>query len=182
MMKLIAVAAALLFAVPAAAQAPAPRDLKAQAAAMADLSFLHGEWFGQGVRTPPGGAAPVDDSYVVRATPKAGGLAMTIEAMTLRQRTEGAKPTPGSFAVVSYDDRTKHYVFRSFGFGEMIVADAELVAPQIFRWTVAAGPALLRFTVDGTGGTWSERGERSADGGKTWSPTNSSVSYRTGVR
>lgn len=173
--------AALLAAAPLAAQPAQPRDLAAQAKAMADIGFLSGEWFGQGERNLPTGQT-MRDSYVVRVTPKAGGLVAIVEGMTLRQNVEAAKPTPGSFAVISYDDRAKRYLFRSFGFGEMIEAAGELVAPGVFRWTVPAGPVLLRFTVDGTQGTWRETGERSADGGKTWSPTNTQVAYRTGVR
>lgn len=180
-MRRLAVAAVLLFAAPLAAQPAAPRDLPAQAKAMGEIAFLHGEWLGQGSRNLPTGVT-MQDSYLVKVTPKAGGLVAIVEGQTLRQGVEGAKPTPGSFAVISYDDRAKRYIFRSFGFGEMIEAAGELVAPQVFRWTVPAGPVLLRFTIDGTAGTWSEKGERSADGGKTWSPTNTHVAYRTGTR
>ena len=53
----------------------------------------------------------------------------------------------------------------------------------MFRWTATAGPALLRFTIDlSQSGVWNEHGERSGDGGKTWTTTNRLIAYRVEVK
>lgn len=170
------IAAAL--ALPAAAQTP-QRDLAAQRAAMAKLEPLTGRWLGQGERTTPSG-----ESYRFTQTmdnaPHAGGLLVTLQGRSLRQGDADAhKPGAGSFAVIGYDDRAGAYEFRSFGFGEVVPAKAELVTPSTFRWTASAGPALLRFTIDlSQPGVWKELGERSADGGTTWQFVNRLTAYR----
>jgi hypothetical protein len=167
----------------ALAQTP-QRDLVAQRAAMAKLEGLTGRWLGQGERSTPTG-----EQYRFTQTmdnnPHAGGLLITLQGKSLRQGDADAiKPNPGgSFAVLSYDERTQAYEFRSFGFGEMVPAKAELVTPTTFRWTTAAGPAMLRFTIDmATPGVWKELGERSADGGKTWQFVNRLTAYRVETR
>jgi hypothetical protein len=109
---------------------------------------------------------------------------LTLEGRSLRQGVaEDNKPGTGSFAVISFDDKSGEYLLRSFGFGEMVPAKAELVTPSTFRWTAAAGPAMLRFTIDlSKPGVWNETGERSGDGGKTWTMTNKLTAYRVEAR
>ena len=176
--QLLAVIAALALT-PAAAQVP--RDIPAQARAMSDIGFLKGRWLGRGWRTPPGGTR-YDYTQTMLVEPKAGGIALAIEGLSLRHAEGADKPGGGSFAVVTFDDRTRKYEFRSFGFGEMIPATAELVGPGVFRWTTA-GPVQFRFTVDGTKpGIWSETGERSTDGGKTWAATHALTAWRVDSR
>jgi hypothetical protein len=103
------------------------------------------------------------------AHPSSAAWLATIEGVSLRQPDETARPSRGSFAVISYDDRSRRYLFRSFGFGELIEAQGELMRPGVFRWVVAEGTAQLRFTVDATTpNTWVETGDRSTDRGATW--------------
>jgi hypothetical protein len=171
----------LLVAIPVAAQTPT-RDVEAQRTAMAALSPLRGLWLGQGERILPSGER-YRFTQTMRVEPRATGLILTIEGQSLRHGASDTKPGGGSFAVVTFDDRSKAYVLRSFGFGEMVEAKAELLAADRFRWTVAAGPAQLRFTIDlSVPGQWRELGERSLDAGKTWSPTNTLVAHRTETR
>lgn len=173
-------AVALLFAAVASAQ-PAPRDLNTQAAAMRELAFLQGRWLGQGWRNLPNGER-VQSTQSIFVEPRASGLALIVEGISLRQGAADTKPSTASLAVVSYDERTKRYRFRSFGFGEMIEAEGEFVPPAKFQWTVPAGPAMLRFVVDGSNGTWNETGLRSGDGGKSWTPIYALTAHRTGER
>jgi hypothetical protein len=181
-MRFLVMAVFLAVAVPVAAQTP-QRDLAAQAAAMRKLDALAGRWLGQGVRMNADGS-----SYAFTQTmtnePHANGLLLTLEGRSLRQGApEENKPGTGSFAVISFDDKSGEYLLRSFGFGEMVPAKAELVTPSTFRWTAAAGPAMLRFTIDlSKPGVWNETGERSGDGGKTWTPTNRLIAYRVEAR
>lgn len=153
------------------------RDLAAQLAAMRKIGFLQGDWLGQGWRILPSGER-ITSTQSVRVEPHASGLALMVEGVSLRQGPAETKPSTLSFAVVTYDEKNKRYLFRSFGFGEMIEAKAELLAPKTFQWTVPAGPALLRFVVDGTAGTWMETGYRSGDGGKTWTQLYALTAHR----
>ena len=179
---LMAVVAAVALAGTVAAQTP-QRDLAAQAAAMRSISGLKGRWLGQGVRLNLDGTS-YNFTQTMINEPHANGLLLTLEGKSLRQGSaEAFQPGSGSFAVISFDDKTGEYLLRSFGFGEMVPAKAELIAPSTFRWTAAAGPAMLRFTIDlSKPGVWNEVGERSGDGGKTWQATNKLVAYRVEER
>lgn len=178
---ILALALALIVAAHGTAvQAQTPqRDLTAQRSAITKLDALKGRWLGQGERTTPSG-----ETYRFTQTmdnaPHAGGLLITLQGRSLRQGdADTNKPGSGSFAVIGYDDRTGTYEFRSFGFGEVVPAKAELVTPTTFRWTASAGPAVLRFTIDlSQPGVWKELGERSVDGGKTWQFVNKLTAYR----
>jgi hypothetical protein len=167
---------------PAQAQTPR-RDLPAQLSAMSKLAALKGRWLGQGERYNADGSTYTFTQTMDNA-PAASGLVLTIQGKSLRHGAGDANtPGSGSFAVVSYDDIAKAYEFRSFGFGEVVPAKAELLAPDRFRWTVSAGPAMLRFTIDlSKDGVWNELGERSGDGGKSWQPTNRLIAYRVEPR
>jgi hypothetical protein len=174
-----ALVALALMATPAAAQAP--RDLAAQAQAMAAIGFMKGRWLGRGWRALPGGGR-YDYTQTMTIEGKAGGILLAIEGLSLRHGADAAKPGGGSFAVVSYDERDREYEFRSFGFGELIPATARIVRSGVFEWTTA-GPVMLRFTVDGTvPGEWRETGERSSDGGKSWTPTHALTAWRVDAR
>jgi hypothetical protein len=181
-MRLRHLAPLLLMCLPLA-QAPAqtPRDLTAQATAMKDLAFLKGRWLGRGYRLMVDGKR-ADYTQTMLVEAKAGGILLSIEGLSLRHAEDAGKPGTGSFAVVGYDDRARRYEFRSFGFGEMIPADARLVRPGVFEWTTA-GPLMFRFTVDGSvPNEWRETGERSTDGGKTWTPTHALTAWRVDAR
>lgn len=160
------------------AQTP-QRDLAAQRAAMAKLDPLKGRWLGQGERTTPTGGT-YRFTQTMDNAPHAGGLLVTLQGRSLRQGdADTNKPGSGSFAVIGYDDRAGAYEFRSFGFGEVVPAKAELLTATQFRWTASAGPAMLRFTIDlAQPGVWKELGERSIDGGKTWQSVNKLTAYR----
>ncbi len=163
------------------ANAQAPRDLGAQATAMNEIAFMKGRWLGRGYRLPPAGSR-YDYTQTMVIEAKSGGILLSIEGLSLRHAENADKPGTGSFAVVSYDERTRQYAFRSFGFGEMIPATFEVVRPNVVRWTTA-GPFMLRFTIDGSKpGIWNEAGERSSDGSKSWTPTHALTAWRVDTR
>jgi hypothetical protein len=178
----VVLAATLWGAAPTVAQTP-QRDLAAQATAMRKLDGLAGRWLGQGVRLNADGSS-YNFTQTMINEPHANGLLLTLEGRSLRQGAAADfQPGTGSFAVISFDDKTGDYLLRSFGFGEMVAARAELIAASTFRWTAAAGPAMLRFTIDlSKPGVWNETGERSGDGGKSWQPTNRLLAYRIEAR
>lgn len=173
---------AAMIAAPLQAQTP-QRDLEAQRAAMSKLDALKGRWLGLAERMTPEGKS-YNFTQTMNNEPRASGLILTIEGKSIHHgEIDKQSPRSGSFAVVTYDDKAAAYEFRSFGFGEMVPAKAELVTPTSFRWTVAAGPAMLRFTIDlSTPDVWNELGERSADGGKSWQMTNRLIAHRVEAR
>jgi hypothetical protein len=181
-MRKMVLAVLLAVAAPVVAQTP-QRDLAAQAAGMRKLDALAGRWLGQGVRMNADGSS-YNFTQTMTNEPHANGLLLTLEGRSLKQGpAEENRPGTGSFAVISFDDKTGEYLLRSFGFGEMVAAKAELVTPTTFRWTAAAGPAMLRFTIDlSKPGVWGETGERSGDGGKTWTMTNKLTAHRVEAR
>ncbi len=175
-------AAAPPAAQPAPALQTAPvRDLAAQIAAMDALGPLRGRWLGRGSRTPPEGGR-IDYAQTMLVEPKAGGVLLAIEGLSLREGAAAQRPGTGSFALVGYDERSRRYLFRSFGFGEMVEADARLLRPGVFEW-VTRGPVMLRSTVDASEpGVWKETGERSTDGGRSWAPTHALTAWRVETR
>ena len=174
-----------LVAGPAPAQFPGV-DVDEQRRQMAALSVMHGQWLGQGERYLPDGSS-YRFTQTLEIRPESGGLITTIAGQSLRhlQALEdrlGMRPGNGSFAVLTYDEERRDYLFRSFGFGLLVEARADFVSDRVFRWTVP-GPVMLRFTIDLTrDGVWDELGERSRDGGKTWQPTNRLTAYRVEAR
>ncbi|MEA5505043.1 hypothetical protein VB735_18410 [Halotia wernerae UHCC 0503] len=154
----------------AAAQGPA-RDLEAQQRAMAAIAGLKGNWIGEGWRIMPDGKR-ITFIQTVAVTPKTGGLAFTIEGRSLERENPAAKPGGGSLGVISFDDRAGGYRLRSFSRGELTDAPAELVRPGVFRWRAETPQSVLQFTVDvAKDGVWVETGDRSTDGGQSWTKT-----------
>jgi hypothetical protein len=152
------------------AQAPA-RDLDTQRKAMEAIAGLKGHWIGEGWRILPDGKR-ITFIQTVAVTPKTGGLTFTIEGRSLERENPAATPGGGSLGVISFDEKAGGYRLRSFSRGELTDAPAELVAPAIFRWRAETPASVLRFTVDvTTDGVWKETGDRSTDGGKTWTAT-----------
>jgi hypothetical protein len=135
---------------------------------MATITPLIGLWKGPGWRNLPTGR--VDFAQTVIVEPRVGGLAMSIQGQSVR--ADGTPPGPGSFAVVHWDETAQRYAFRSFVGGAMTDADAVWLDPDTFQWIARVPGALLRFTVQVKGDQWLEKGERSTDGGASWSPTN----------
>jgi hypothetical protein len=150
------------------APALAEGDPAAQKAAMDAISGLVGTWTGTGWRIPPGGQR-YEYLATYKVESKAGGLVYTMESAGSR-RIMPNPPTPGggSFGVITYDADAKRYNFRSFSRGDHLLTYGELLRPGVFRWSAAFEGAQLLFPVDVTGGAWMEVGERSTDGGKTW--------------
>jgi hypothetical protein len=137
---------------------------------MKKLSFLVGEWKGEGwTEYAPGQrrTSPI----IERVEPKLGGMIMVVEGL-------GKKNVPGkeeevvvhnALAVISYDAGTKLYTVRSYlADGRSTVAEARFVE-EGFRWSFQAPQGIsIRYTVKLTDkGEWFERGEMSQDG-KTW--------------
>ena len=141
-------------------------DTAVRKAQLAKISGLVGSWAGPGWRVLPSGERIEYDQRVL-VTSKMGGHAFTIEGASVR-RPQTGPPGSGSLAVITWEPSENRYAFRSFTGGRLIDADGVLTNPDTFVWIVKGPPLALRFTVKFNGDVWSEVGEVSRDGEKTW--------------
>jgi hypothetical protein len=160
-------------------QASQPANMAADTASrkveLAKISGLIGTWTGPGWRILPTGERIEYDQTVV-VTSKMGGQAMMIEGNSVRRPPNGP-PGAGSLAIVTWEPEQNRYAFRSFTGGRFTQADGALLSPDTFQWTVKGPPLGMRFTVKFGENQWSELGEVSRDGQKTWT-----VSYQLEMR
>jgi hypothetical protein len=145
---------------------PSPANVEA----MKKLSFLVGEWKGEGwTEFVPGQrrSSPI----IENVQPRLSGTIMIVEGL-------GKKKDPGqqeevvthsAFGIISYDDRAKLYRLRSYLVdGRTVDAEASFT-DEGFQWRFQVpGNMSIRYTVKlNDKGEWFERGEMSQDG-KTW--------------
>lgn len=159
-----AVAAATLAVVglssPAAAQLPAsPTGSEAQRAAVGALDFLDGEWRGEAVITMPGGR------MVLTQTERVGGLlGGSVKVIEGRGYAADGATQFNAFAIVSWDERTGRYGFRSYANGYSGDYPFERTEDG-FRWETPAGPnAKIQYVATIRDGVWHEVGDYVAEG------------------
>jgi hypothetical protein len=148
-------------AAPALAQSPpdpAARIAKQQAA-MKALSWMDGVWRGPAVTTRPGGQK-LTFTQTERSGPLLGGAVHVVEG-----RGYNADGSTGfnALGIISYDPDKDAYSMRSYAMGQ--AGDFPLtVTPNGAIWTIAAGPATIRYTITAKDGVWHEVGERVVEG------------------
>jgi hypothetical protein len=148
-------------AAPALAQSPpdpAARIAKQQAA-MKALSWMDGVWRGPAVTTRPGGQK-ITVTQTERSGPLLGGAVHVVEG-----RGYNADGSTGfnALGIISYDPDKDAYSMRSYAMGQ--AGDFPLtVTPNGAIWTIAAGPATIRYTITAKDGVWHEVGERVVEG------------------
>ncbi len=155
----IALSLGLTTAGTAAAQAPAP-PAPAVKAAMEKVSWLVGEWEGEGWRAGPDGAVK---PFKVRetVTPKLGGLILLIEGRGSSEGEDGAT-IEGHHAVgvFSYDAYARQYHFDAFVKEGYQTRATPEIGENAFTWNHPAGPGVeMRYTAQLTeNGAWLETG------------------------
>jgi hypothetical protein len=141
--------------------------VSANVAAIGRLSFLHGNWTGEGWVI---GRDRVRRTFrqTERVEPRLNGQILTIEGTGTE--TGASQPSFRAFGVIHWDAANNRYVLRSWLDGRSYEAAGELTSESQFRWSVAPGPnTQLRYTIDGrTAGRWHEIGEISLDGGASF--------------
>jgi hypothetical protein len=148
------------------AQTPASTQLEE----MKKLSFLVGEWKGEGwVEFIPGQRRTSPISETIQS--KLGGLVLLLEGLgkTKVPGREEEVVVHNALAVLWYDEKAKLYRMRSFlADGHSVDAEARFTE-EGFRWGFQAPQgSSIRYTLKLTEkGEWFEIGELSPDG-KTW--------------
>jgi hypothetical protein len=138
--------------------------------AMKKLSFLVGEWTGEGwTEFVPGQrrTSPITENVQLRL----GGTIMIVEGLGKKkaQGEQAEAVTHHAFGIISYDDKAKLYRLRSYlADGRSTDAEASFT-DEGFQWRFQVpGNTSIRYTVKlNDKGEWFERGEMSRDG-KTW--------------
>lgn len=153
--SMAAVAACLLFAVPATASAQAmqPAGTPEQRQAMQTLSWMDGEWVGEAtVSMGPGRTST--HSHTERIGPMLGGSIKVIEG---RSTDADGSVAFNAFAVVSWDDATDAYVMRSYANGQAADFPLEATADG-FRWSTPSRGGEMRYVTVFSDGEWVETG------------------------
>lgn len=141
-------------------------QIAAQAAAMRKLSFFVGTWRGAGWMATPKGKSEFTMLEVVR--PKLSGQILLVEGKGVSAR-DPKVITHRALALAGYDPAKKQYTWHAYSQG---AAQTTMhVGARSWRWELPMGPGMtMRYRASFTNRTWSEVGEMSRDGGKTWTP------------
>lgn len=139
----------------AASALPAAASPATRAEAMARLAFMRGVWAG-----PATGVNPDGSRYSVHQTERMGPF-LGGDVVMVEGRGYAADGSLGfnALGIVSWDERTRSYAFRSYAQG-MAGTFAFEPTPDGYVWSIPAGPATLRYTAVVKDGRWHEVGER----------------------
>jgi hypothetical protein len=138
-----------------AAQPYSEPDMNAQIAAMAKLSFLLGDWQGNGYIDTARGR--VEFHQTEKISMRQQGALLSIEGRgSAPSAPADAKPQFEADALLSFDDAGREYRFYAFAQGRSGTFKAELAGPTTLRWY----PGPVRYTISIESGQWHEIGER----------------------
>lgn len=170
--RLAVLGLALTLAGPVAARQPGPPSAAAMAARKADhtqrmaaLAFLHGAWRGEGWMVL-GPNRRETFAQTERIGPFLDGDVLLIEGQG-RGGDAAARTVHHAFAVISPADG-EGYEFRSYANQRAGTFAARLVRPGALEWRIPVPGSEIRYRIEVEGDAWREVGERSGDGGKTW--------------
>ena len=146
-----------------------PQPASAQVEEMKKLSFLVGEWKGEGwTEFVPGQRRTA--TATEKGQVKLGGTVLMLEGMgtTKRPGSQEEIVVHNALGILSYDSNAKLYRLRSYlANGRWIDADAKFT-DKGFQWGFQVQGMSMRYTVKlNEKGEWFEFGEMSQDG-KTW--------------
>lgn len=175
-LKWVVMAAALVSASLAEAQTPPPSPMEARRAAVAaqieamkKLDPFLGEWLGEGKIEAPGGAMQTI-VQMVRVESQLAGQLVTMVDRVQRRAEPMVNPSGAGFATLSFDDKAKRFLFRSYFMDGFTDLDAQVPEAGLLRGVTKEGAVTRRITVDTRErGVWKELSELSRDEGQSWS-------------
>ena len=129
-------------------------DLEAQRAAMRKLSFLIGQWDGEG-RLLRGGSV-VDLKQSEEAQYKLDGLVLMIEGVG--RKKAGGESALQALGIISYDDARGTYHMRAFNDGRFLETEVKLASDgQGMSWGFSLGEIRTKSELRiGESGEWKE--------------------------
>jgi hypothetical protein len=173
--------AALIVSWPAPASAQTATDAGAAVtAAMEPLSWLVGEWEGEGWSESAGGRSIA--LVTERVESRLDGRVLFVEGIGHVKEATGS---PGevvhhAVGVLSYDPARAGYLFLAFRDGRVVEARTSL-EDGVFVWGFDVPGGQVRYRIRQDAGDWLESGDFSRDGGATWRPFFEMRLHRTGA-
>ena len=127
---------------------------------MSKLDMMKGVWSGEAK-----GYGYDGKPYTITQTERVGAM-LGGDVLVIEGRGYGADGAMkfNAFGVISFNKQSQGYEFRAYNGGFSVTAPLTVTATGAV-WEMPAGPkAIMRFTMDFTGGTWHETGLYIADG------------------
>lgn len=151
-------------------------QIKAQAAALKKLDFFVGQWRGTGWMMTPKGKSTFEQYEVIR--PKLSGQILLVEGKGNLAKKPNAI-VHRALAIVGYDTAKKQYTWAAYAQGT--ITTTLQVTRNGWSWQIPLGQGMtMRYRATFTKTTWTETGEMTRDGGKTWIPTMGFTLKRVG--
>ena len=153
------VLAALATAAPAQGPPDTAQRLAAQREAMQTFAFMDGVWRGPATTVLASG-----EKHSIVQTERIGPfLGGTVKVIEGRGYEPDGRTSFNALGIIAYDVATKRYSMRSYALGHAGDFPVERTADG-FAWTIAAGPATIRYEATVKDGRWVEVGDRLVPG------------------
>jgi hypothetical protein len=155
----------LLFGVSFAFGQQSDLGADAQRLEMKKLDSMAGVWEGTGWILQGKEKGTFSGTETVQR--KLDGLALLVEG---KFKSPEGKTIHETLAVISYDNKQNIYRFRTYLANGSTNGDQsiKILSPDIFEWGFDTPSGKIKYTIKTADGIWSEGGEFSGDGGKTW--------------
>lgn len=141
-----------------------------QIEAIKQVSHWVGEWSGSGWSMTPDRKRQDFDIFE-RVSLRLGGSVLLVEGKGEMESDDGARETTHeSLAILSFDENTSRYNWRTYDLRGNVLDPDFLVDPNSFRWNFRdeESGVHLRFVITVKDNKWHETGEVSPDNGENW--------------
>jgi hypothetical protein len=174
MLRTLLAAAVISLASIDASAAVQPREnraaVQAQEDAMKKLDFLVGRWEGEATITAPGGQKSVLRQHE-DVQFKIGRKVLLVEGTgRIKEGPAAGRVVYEALGTVSYDPVARSFRMRAYGSEGLSVDPTFVVGEKAIQWSFSPVPGIdIRYDVKiDDRGHWVETGDRSTDGGQTW--------------
>lgn len=143
------------------AQTPSPD----QNSDMSKLSFMVGEWEGEGWSMTRNGRETSRIHEKVECKLDCNILAVSGQGIKINPETMQSSIVHDAFGVITYDPGADRHMIRAYKQDNVVETEILFLEEKLFQWQIPAPGGNVRFTVDFRDeDTWKETGEFSRDG------------------
>lgn len=158
-------ATAMLATTPAAAQYRGP-DPKVSLERLAPLAKLVGSWEGKGWALQRNGREEFGSTETV--TSELDGTVLMVRGV--HRDAKDGHVVHNALGLIAYDQAAQRPSFRTYLASGATGDYAMTITDKGFDWAIDTPVVKMRYTASITADRWIETGERSLDGGKSWTP------------
>ena len=136
---------------------------------MHKMSFMTGEWQGEGWSMTRAGKNLSHITEKVEC--KLGCNLLVVSGLGTKtdSTTNEVSIVHEAFGVITYDKAADKHMIRAYKNEDVVVTDIVFLEEKLFQWSIPAPGGTVRFTVDfRQPDTWKEFGEYSQDGATWW--------------